>query len=207
MDLFAVLASEREHLADELDQLTAEQWEQPSMCEGWSNHVVAAHLNLPWSVRPPAFVVGVVRARGSIDGAMDRFSRDLAARLDPQRCVDELRSHAASRRTPPGLGVEAPLTDVIVHGADILRPLGRARTIAPDALRTALSFVASRKAARGFGARSTAGLTVEATDLDLRLGSGAAVSGPALALCGALLGRADYLRELSGEGVSLLEGS
>ncbi|MBA3303104.1 MAG: maleylpyruvate isomerase family mycothiol-dependent enzyme [Acidimicrobiia bacterium] len=205
MDLFALLASERQHLADELDQLTPTQWSQPSLCEGWSNHVVAAHLNLPWSVRPPAFVIGLLRARGSIDRAMDRFSQEMADRLDPQGCVDLLRANATSRLTPPGMGVEAPLTDVVVHGADVLRPLGRSRTIAPDALRSALTFVTSWKAAKGFGARSIDGLTVEATDVDLRLGSGAAVvSGPALALCGALLGRADFLSELSGDGVARL---
>lgn len=205
MDLFAVLASERRDLADELDQLTPTQWDRPSLCGGWSNHVVAAHLNLPWEVRPPAFVVGLVRARGSIDRAMDRFSRVTAARLDPQGCVDLLRANATNRFTPPGIGVEAPLTDVIVHGADILRPLGRSRTIAPDALRAVLTFVTGPKAARGFGARSIAGLTVEATDVDLRLGSGGdVVSGPALALCGALLGRADFLSDLSGDGAARL---
>lgn len=41
--------------------------------------------------------------------------------------------------------------------------------------------------------------------MDLRLGSGGAVvSGPALALCGALLGRVDFVSELSGNGTALL---
>ncbi len=205
MDRFDVLASERKHLADELEQLSPTEWVQPSLCEGWSNHVVAAHLNLPWSVRRSAFAVGLLRARGSIDRAMDRFSREIAGRLDPQGCVDLLRANATSRRAPPGMGIGAPLTDVVVHGADVLRPLGRSRTIAPDALRSALTFVTSWKAAKGFGARSIAGLTLEATDIDVRLGSGGAiVSGPALALCGALLGRGDFLSELSGDGVALL---
>lgn len=205
MDLFAILASERLHLADELDELSATEWEHPSRCAGWSNHVVAAHLNLPWAVRPPAFAVGLVRARGSIDRAMDRFGRDLARRLGPDECVELLRTNAASRTTPPGLGVEAPLTDVIVHGADILRPLGRSRAVSPDALRAALTFVTSRKASIGFGARSLDGFSVEATDIDLRLGAGGpVVAGPAMALCGALLGRGDHLDELSGDGVPLL---
>ena len=205
MDLFAVLATERQRLADELEQLSNDEWELPSLCEGWSNHVVAAHLNLPWSVRPPAFFIGVVRARGSIDRAIDRFSRQTADRLDPKSCVDLLRANATSRFTPPGIGVGAPLTDVVVHGSDILRPLGRSRIISPEARRGALAFVTSWKGVKGFGARPMTGLAVEATDLDLRLGPGpAVVSGPALALCGALLGRADYLSELSGDGLALL---
>ncbi len=64
----------------------------------------------------------------------------------------------------------APLTDVVVHGADVLHPLGRARSLDPDALRSALTFVTTRKAAKGSGTRSIADLTVEATDIDLRLG-------------------------------------
>ena len=205
MDLFAVLAWERTQLADELEQLTPAEWSHPSRCAGWSNHVVAAHLNLPWSVRPPAFVVGLVRARGNVDRAMDELSRGIAARLDPQACVDLLRANATSRLTPPGLGVEAPLTDVVVHGADVLRPLGRSRPVAPEALRAALRFVTGRAAAIGFGARSIRGLSLEATDVDLRVGSGPAlVSGPALALCGALLGRTDHLSELTGDGVAHL---
>ncbi|CAA9218056.1 MAG: hypothetical protein AVDCRST_MAG20-512 [uncultured Acidimicrobiales bacterium] len=205
MDLFAVLAAERQSLADELDTLDPAAWARPSLCAGWSNHVVAAHLNMPWTVRPPAFVLGLVSARGSIDRAIDRFARQTADRLDPQACVDLLRANATSRRTPPGLGPEAPLADLVVHGADILHPLGRSRSVSPQALRSALTFVTSRKAVLGFGARSISDLTVEATDIDLRLGSGPAlVSGSALALCGALLGRADHLSDLTGDGVSRL---
>ena len=36
---------------------------------------------------------------------------------------------ADSRFTPPGLGPQAPLTDVVVHGQDIRRPLGISRDI------------------------------------------------------------------------------
>ncbi len=73
------------------------------------------------------------------------------------------RQHLADEveRLPRAMG--SPLTDVVVHGADVLRPLGRARTIDPDALRSALTFVATRKAAKGFGTSSIASLTVEAT--------------------------------------------
>lgn len=200
-----MLAAERQRLADELDTLSPEEWDRPSRCAGWSNHVVAAHLNMPWAVRPPAFVVGLVRAGGNMDRAIDRFARQTAERLDPQACVDLLRANATSRFTPPGLGPEAPLTDVVVHGADILRPLGRSRSLSPEALRSALGLVTSRKGVFGFGARSIGDLTVEATDIDVRLGSGPAlVSGPALALCGALLGRTDDLAELTGDGVARL---
>jgi uncharacterized protein (TIGR03083 family) len=205
MDLFALLAAERRRLADELEGLTAAEWEQASLCAGWTNHTVVAHLTLPWSISSPQFLLGLVRARGSIDRAMDRFSREQATRVGPDGCVASLREHAEDRFTPPGFGPEAPLTDVVVHGADILQPLGRAVTHDPDALRTVLAFVTGPKARRGFGAASIDGLVLRATDIDQHVGTGdAAVSGSALALSGAVLGRAPHAAVLSGDGARLL---
>lgn len=205
MDLFAVLASERRRLADELERLKPEDWVRPSLCEGWSNHVVAAHLNMPWAVSRPAFVARVLRNRGSIDRAMDGFSREVAGRLAPKDCVAGLREHADNRFAPPGIGVAAPLTDVIVHGQDILRPLRRAHGVSADALRAALVFLTTRKAVLAFGARPAHQVTLEATDLDLRIGAGdRVVAGPGLALCGVLLGRDDLVSEVAGDGLVAL---
>jgi len=204
MDTFALIAAERLRLADALDELGTDDWSAPSLCTGWSVHVVAAHLNAPWSVSIPKVLVAVTRA-GSLDGGFDRVARNLADRLDPPACVAGLRAHAGSHFTPPGSGAEAPLTDVIVHGADMLHPLGRSSDVAPDALATSLGWL-SRGRAKGFIPKGRLeGLTVEATDLDLRFGAGASVvRGPATALCGALCGRRPMLDLLSGDGVAVL---
>lgn len=37
---------QRTRTADLLEQLTAEQWEHPSLCRGWTVRHVAAHLTL-----------------------------------------------------------------------------------------------------------------------------------------------------------------
>lgn len=115
---------------------------------------------------------------------------------------------ARARRGPvhtTGLRARGAVTDVVVHGADILQPLGRAVTHDPDALRTVLAFVTSPKARRSFGAASIDGLVLNATDVDERVGSGDAVaSGSALALSGAVLGRSPHAAELSGDGARLL---
>jgi len=203
--LFALIAAERRRLADELEQLSPADWEQPSLCSGWSTHVVAAHLNLPWSVSSPAFVLGILRARGNIDRAMDHFSRRQAERLDPACCIAGLRAQAEHRFTPPGFGPEAPLTDVVVHGADILRPLGRAVDPDPEALRTVLGFVTSPKGRKGFGAPNLDGVVLQATDVDVTVGAGDEVaSGPALALVAAVLGRRAFTDQLAGDGVARL---
>lgn len=207
MDLFALIAAERIRLADELEQLAPDDWRRPSLCAGWSAHVVAAHLNAAWEFKASAVLVSVVRSRGSIDRAFDALSRDLATRLPPEACIAGLRANAAHRFTPPMMGPEAPLTDVIVHGNDILAPLERSVDVAPDALGVVLGWL-SKGSAKGFlpGSR-VQGLTFEGTDIDLRVGHGPAlVSGPALAVITTMLGRTGRAHELSGDGVPVLLG-
>ena len=76
--------------------------------------------------------------------------------------------------------------------------------MAPDALEISLRFITSRKARRGFGAVSSDGLEVAPTDLDVVLGSGERLAGPARSLIAALAGRAPFLDDLTGPGVELL---
>ena len=207
MDAFALVAAERRRLAEVLADLSDEEWAQPSLCGSWSTHQVAAHLNVPFVVSTPSFVLGLLRARGNFDRANARAAVDLAAAHDPAWCVDSLRAHAGHRFTPPGFGPEAPLTDVVVHGGDILRPLGRPWHPAPEALAVALRFCTSEKAAKGFGALPVADVHLEATDADVSAGHGGVVAtGPALALVGVVLRRSSYLDDLEGPGVELLRG-
>ena len=195
MDLFPLIAAERVRLADGLDGLRAAEWEAPSLCAGWTVHVVAAHLNAPWEVSGLSVLFDVARARG-LDRGFDRVAR-----------VAGLRDHADSHFTPPGSGPEAPLTDVIVHGADMLDPSGRAVAVDPVALAASLEFLGGGRA-KGFVPKGrTEGLAFEATDLDVRVGPGrTVVRGPALALCSAICGRVPMLHRLSGDGVPVLVG-
>ncbi len=204
MDLFPLIADERRRLADELDALSPQEWEGPSLCAGWSVHVVAAHLNAPWSASVPSVVLALVRTR-SIAGAFDRVSRELASKLDPAACVAGLRDHAEDHFTPPGAGPEAPLTDLIVHGADMLQPCGRTAAVAPAALSAALGWLAHGNVRAFVPKGRVDGLSFEATDLDLTCGRGPeVVRGPAVALCSVLTGRPAMLDQLSGPGVEQL---
>ena len=204
MDLFPLIATERRRLADALETLSPAEWEAPSLCAGWTVHVVAAHLNAPFEVSMPSMLLEVARAR-SLDGGFDRAAHRVAGRLDPAACVAGLRDNATSRFTPPGSGPEAPLTDVIVHGVDMLEPSGRSVAVDPVALATALEFLAGGRA-KGFVPRGRVdGLVFEASDLDVRTGRGAlVVRGPAVDLCGVLCGRRALVDRLSGEGLATL---
>jgi len=204
VDTFDLIAAERRRLADALAPLGPDEWESPSLCAGWSVHVVAAHLNVPWTVSVPSLAVAITRSL-SLAGGFDRVARDVAGRLDPAACVRGLRDNAGSHFTPPGYGPEAPLTDVLVHGSDMLVPLGREVDPAPDALAASLEWLVEGKA-KAFVARGRVeGLVFEATDLDRSFGAGTGVvRGPALALCGALCGRGVLLDRCTGDGVPVL---
>jgi uncharacterized protein (TIGR03083 family) len=204
VDVFPLIAAERVRLADSLEALSPDAWESPSLCAGWSVHVVAAHLNVPWEASIPVVLLEVARAR-SLAGGFDRLARRVADSLDPAACVAGLRDNAGSTFTPPGAGPEAPLTDVIVHGADMLQPLGRSVDVDPVALATSLEFLA-RGRSKGFVPEGRVdGLAFEASDLEFRGGPGkVVVRGPALALCATLCGRRAFLEQLSGEGLDVL---
>ncbi len=203
--VFSLIAAERRRLADALEPLTPEEWATPSLCDKWTCHQVAAHLNVPFRVGLLPFAVAMLKARGNFDVANDRIARDTATKLDPAACIEGLRANAGHRFTPPGFGPEAPLTDVLAHGADILQPVGRVPSAAPEALAVVLPFLVEGKGAGRFAGGRAQGLRFEATDQDLSAGSGdQVVRGPAYSLVGALLGRSVFAADLEGEGADRL---
>jgi len=138
MDVDAVWATideQRLDFADLLDDLTDEEWEQPSLCTGWRVRDVAAHLALAHT-GPGRAALEIVRAGGSLQ----RLIRTTAVRhavLPTERIVAEIRGMAGSRRRAVGVSHLEPLLDVLVHGQDIAVPLGRPRAMPVEAAVTA----------------------------------------------------------------------
>ena len=138
---------------------------------------------------------------------MDAVARELAER-PTGALVALLEEHAGSTFHPPGLALVAPLTDVVVHGADIRWVLGDDRQDWADVqrLRPVVDFLVSRRALAGFMPRKrTRGLLLIARDQDWRSGGGEEVRGTSLALALGLLGRAVALPLLEGNGVARLQ--
>ena len=203
MTVFALIADERRALADQLEGLTAEQWRTPSLCGEWSVHDVLAHLTVPLTFKPAAGLVQFVRHRFDIDATIVALTAEQARRPSSE-LVETLRSKAGSTFEPPGAGPGAPLTDIIVHGQDIRRPLGLERAVPAEALGLALDFLAGKRT-RGFMPKGrTTGLALVATDIDWKAGGGEVVRGPALSLALALTGRTVGLDDLDGDGVAIL---
>ncbi len=205
-DLDAVWAAvdrQRLSLAELLDDLTAAEWERPSLCAGWRVRDVAAHLALAQTGAGRA-ALDLLRARGSLR----RMIRDTAVRhavLPTGRLVDQIRAMAGSRRTAPGVTPLEPLLDVLVHGQDIAVPLGRPRTMPVDAAVTAATRVWGMPWPMSSTFPRVTGVRLVATDADWAVGEGAPVEGPVQALLMVLTGRTSAVRDqLSGPGASRL---
>ena len=199
-----MIAAERRALADEMDGWTDEQWQTPSLCGAWSVRQVAAHLIVPFTVAGPTFFRSIVTSGFDFNKANDKLARAEAAK--PTAAIAEtLRANAEHRFTPPFNGPAAPLTDVLVHGQDMRRPLGIEHEIDPERLGRSLDWLQGGVA--GFVPKKRiAGLRFEATDIDWSSGptDGEAVTGPAEAILLAMTGRAAALEDLGGSGVVTL---
>jgi uncharacterized protein (TIGR03083 family) len=204
MDLDEVWRSidaERAGLADLLEDLSPTEWETPSLCDAWRVGDVAAHLTLAHTGYRAA-LVGAVRARGSFDAMI----RDTALRAVGQPRDEyprRLRAMVGSRRTAPFLTPLEPLVDVLVHGQDIARPLGRDRPM-PTASATAAAQRAWDMRFPFRARKRLAGLRLAATDIDWTVGSGAPVEGPIAALLLLVTGRDAAVEQLTGDGVRAL---
>ena len=203
MDLWQLIAAERRTLAGQLEQLSPEEWDVPSLCGAWTVRDVAAHLVVPHIVTRRQFVGDLLRARGSFARANVAMTAREAVRPTEELLAD-LRRHADSRFAPPGMGPRAPLTDVLVHGQDIRIPLGIHDSRPAGAWVPVLEFLRSAKARRGFVSGRQPDLRYVADDVAWAAGSGDVVAGPAADLALALSGRAARLDALHGPGVDAL---
>jgi uncharacterized protein (TIGR03083 family) len=199
-DVWRVIDEERTSLADLLEDLTDEEWEQPSLCSAWRVRDVAAHLTLAHLGWGPA-VVELLRARGGFN----RMIRDTAlrqARLPVEEFPLRLRAMVGSRRKAPGVTPLEPMLDVIVHGQDLTVPLGRHRPVPREAAATA----ATRAWEKNWPFRTRRrlhGLQLVATDTSWTAGSGLPVHGPIADLLMVVTGRPVETR-LTGAGADVL---
>lgn len=198
---WAVLHTERAALADDLAQLTEEQWATASLCPGLSVREVLAHMTAGASLGAVRWFAGVVRNRFDFDKQVAmRLAEQLGA--TPAETLARFRGVVNSTTSPP-LPRVAMLGEVIVHGEDIRRPLGLRHTYPIDAVtRIAHFYTGSDQMLTGKS--RVRGLRLVATDGPFTVGAGPLVTGPTLAITMATTGRVEFCAELSGDGVATL---
>jgi uncharacterized protein (TIGR03083 family) len=131
---------------------------------------------------------------------------DMGDALSRQQVMAEFRrGHGAA---PANLFVRISdkkygLIDVAIHLQDLRRSVGDTGAIPADVLRLVLELVPVTNGPTRTK-KVVKGLSLHATDLDVTVGEGAVVSGPAEALVMAAGGRREALSELSGPGLAVL---
>lgn len=199
--MLADVEEERLGLADVLDTLGPSDWATRSLCPSWTVHELVAHLTLSNRTPVAATVLAMLRARGDFDRVEADAARERARRYRPAELVAQLRASAGLDRKFPLAGRLDPLVDVLVHGQDVVRPLGRFRAMPVDRVVPALDQV-WRSPFLGLS-RRFAGIRFVATDADWSRGEGGhELRGPAGELLLVSTGRPAGLAALHGPALA-----
>ncbi len=195
-DVWTIVHTERRALVDDLKALTAEQWNTPSLCAGWTVHQVAAHLIDSATTGRLDFVRRMIASRGDFDrdNAVG-LARHLRPR--PEETLAALETTIELTRTPPA-DLATRLVEAFVHGEDIRRPLGLTGDYPAPGVAAALDYLVRTGVGMGGGKERVPDRRVVATDLDWAVGSGPEVRGRGIDLLLALSGRPAGAAELVG---------
>ena len=101
----------RRRLIEALTKLSEADWQQPSLCTGWTVEEALAHLTYQ-HISIGTGLAGTVRARGNTDRMIHDVAVRRAAKLSTAELVELLRGRVGSRRHPPGVSRPAvPVRD------------------------------------------------------------------------------------------------
>ena len=155
MDVWDAIATERRRLADDLEQLTPEQWKAQSQCDAWDVHHAATHTVMPLKLSSGQFFLGLAKAGFNPNKMNVRETAKLAAEMSPSDIIQALRDNADNRWEPPvpGVGAEIPLSEIVVHGQDIRRPLGIESGIPQETIDETLALIKNEKRREDFRRR------------------------------------------------------
>lgn len=201
-EIDAAVRAERLSLCDLPEGLDDSEWAAQSMCSAWTVRDVAAHLTTTTRETVPSVVKAAIKARGSFDRMTVDVAGERAATFTTDELVAQLRESAGSSRRMPGISPMDPLMDLLIHGQDIARPLGRRYVMRPEVAAPSLAYVAGNRFLGG--PQRLAGLELIATDVPWASGKGPRVQGTAEDLLLVAAGRAAGLAHLTGPGVEIL---
>jgi len=201
-DVWSMVHAERAALIDDLEHLEHARWDEPSLCEGWTVHDVAAHLVDTARTTRLGFVAGLARARFDFHRQNAR-GVECQRGASPQETLERLRQVATRRSTPPA-PLDSRLVEEVVHGEDLRRPLGLTRSYPPEAVVRAVRLQARTPAAFGGAKELVARVRLTAVDDDVSIGDGPEVTGSTLSLLLVACGRRVALDDLHGPGLATL---
>ena len=188
-----------------LRTLAPEDWDRPSLCDGWRVRDVVGHILDGNELRLWTLPFRLARYGFSSDRSGKAHSIARAEGRSPEELLGDFERRdpwaGTCRVFPPAL----TLLDRLVHQQDIRRALGHERAVPAERLEPLLPRLPGLGTVFGSKARLR-GLRIEAHDPGWSWGEPGSplVTGPAEAVLLASLGRHQANADLSGEGVGVL---
>ena len=202
--VWQAIDAQRTSLTALLDDLSDDEWQQPSLCAGWTVRDVAGHLTMQQLSLGDELRI-LRKWRGSMDRTIQHAARLRAAQLTTGQIIAAIRGMIGSRRHNFGVTHLETLTDILVHSQDIAIPLGRRLDMAPDAAAAAASRnLSMRVPPPPPSVKKVSGYRLTATDTIWAAGEGPEVRGPMSALLLVCCGRLVALPQLTGDGATTL---
>jgi uncharacterized protein (TIGR03083 family) len=198
------VVAERTELAAMLGELTAEQWDAPTLCAGWRVREVVAHMTMPFRMSVPRFALEMVKARGDFNRMADVVARRDAGAMSAAALLAALRDNVAHPWSPPGGGPTGALSHDVIHGLDISVGLDLDRRPPPERVGLVLAGLRARNL--NFFGTDLSGVRLTATDLDWAYGDGAPLRGAAQDLLLAVCGRRVPAGRLDGTAAARFAG-
>ena len=197
IDVWKDVHAERKALLELLQNLSASQWDTPSLCSEWRVRDVVGHMVSETKLTIPKVLVGTIASGFRINRFIAADARRRGDVALPS-LLDDFRTAAKTSTHLRGLSSLSMLDDVIIHSLDIRRPLNEKRNV-PE---SRYVLVANDLWSRRFfpGQKLFNGLRVEATDAYWSAGDGPTVAGPLEDLILAMSGRLGGLESIRGEG-------
>jgi len=200
-DLWSLIHEQRQKVGDMLSTLNDQQWDTASLCAGWRVRDVAAH-NIETHLMTPGRFISQYLGSGFRFDAMSQKGVDRHRTEPTSELLVQFRETAKRSTSPPG-PLMAMLGEVVIHGEDMARPVGKRIDTSPATLIATLDY-AHRTQPLLHGKARSAGLKLRATDVDWTAGEGPEVAGPASSIILAVTGRSAGLGDLTGDGVDTL---
>lgn len=198
-DIAKAVARERAKLVADLRSIGPEAWDTQSLCDEWKVRDVAAHLvRIGDFYRRLPIAVGDLARHGF---RLNRALSEVAKRIAKDRSPAELLEMLGGARYEDTLVFRVhpqprfALSEWIVHGQDIRRPLGISATYEPDHL-MAIAETATKWYAWDHE-EHTPKMRLEATDADWSIGEGPVYRGPLEAIVMVVLGRKAAMKDLT----------
>lgn len=182
----AETVAERRRLANLLAALTPDQWAGPSLCAGWRVREVVAHVTMPYRLSPDAFGAGMARYAGDFNRYAEDEAKEATSQLSDAELSALYRDNIEHPWQPPGGGAAGALSHEVIHGLDITEAL---HLDGPPTERIALVLQQCGPDNLAFFGADLDGISLVATDADVKLGDGTPLHLPAKDIVLAITGR------------------